>query len=144
MNKLILNTAIAAGLGIVGFSGNANASLAADAVLDFVDSSIERTCLAFPDPTTTSGCAYDAFTDEIVGSYFAMDTDGSGIHEPEERTMIVSSGNGVTMGTAQAAGSIDSWSFFGAPGFHFTTAGPTVTTDDGAGNATASLNWWVN
>lgn len=143
MKKIALASAVTVALS-AGFSSSANAALASDAVLDFVDSSVDRTCLAFPDPADPSGCAYGAFTDTIVGSYFAMDTDGSGIHEAGERTMITGAGNGVTMGAAQAAGSIDSWAFFGADGFHFTSAAPTVTGDDGAGNATASLNWWVN
>lgn len=143
MKKIILPTAVAFAL-TAGFSTTANASLASDAVLSFVDSSIDRTCKAFPDANDPSGCAYGAYDDLIVGSYFTMESgDEAGVQD-YERNMITGAGNGVTMGVAQSAGEIDSWNFFGATGYHFTAAAPTIASDDGAGNVTADMNWFVN
>jgi len=76
MKKIIIGSAVAAVLGVV--SGNANAALATNAILNFDDTAPTRHCNAYPDPSTPTGCAYNSFTDLTGVSYFAMDTNGDG------------------------------------------------------------------
>lgn len=131
-----------------------------DAALNFVDSSVERTCLAYPDANEPSGCAFDAYEDTIIGSYFAMDMSGNGAFENSER-------NGLSQGSAPRGGfklrttqpasgthsgapdgtettGIDAaWNFFSNTGLHLTTSNSSVLSDDGAGNVTVDMSGWA-
>jgi hypothetical protein len=92
---------------------------------------------------------------DIVGSYFAMDTNSNGI-QANEKTPIGSL-NGIVLGTIQpASGShtgaingsespdIDNpWTFFGGTGMHQTTAAVTVLTDAGASKTLDMSGWNV-
>lgn len=128
MNKKIIGSAIALAL----VSSNAMADIASDAVLNYVDGT--TSCVLGPDAGTASGCAYDVVAS--AGSYFGMDTSGDGIIQDGEKTVLTGV-DGITIGTAQAGGSIDAgWSFGGAAGEHLTLNGLSVT---GTGN-TASLD----
>jgi len=128
MNKKLIGSAIALAL----VSSNAAADIASDAVLDYVDGSVS--CTLGPDATTATGCAYDVTA--FAGSYFGMDTSGDNIIQEGEKTVLTGV-DGITIGTAQAGGSIDAgWSFGGADGEHLTLQGLSVT---GTGN-TASLD----
>ena len=134
LNKIVIFLGL-----IIGVNTCAMADIAADAVLKYTDGS--KTCTIGADATSATGCLYDVQT--VAGSYFGMDTSGDGIIQDGEKTVLTGV-DGVTIGTAQAGGSIDAgWSFGGAPGEHFTTQGLSVT---GTGN-TASLamaGWTVN
>ena len=139
MKKTAISIALAgAALGFA--STNASAALATDALLSMGPQS--ETCpygLGTP-PDCVAG-------DPIPQSnYFAMDTDGDGIHQEDERTAIsAGSDGGVLLGVAQNAhtGQIDApWVFFGPVGEHATDVGPTILSDDGAGNATLDFSGW--
>lgn len=128
MNKKIIGSAIAMAL----VSSNAMADIASNAVLNY-DNGVSF-CEAGPDASTATGCKYNAT--DVAGSYFGMDTSGNGLIENAEKTALTGV-DGITIGTAQAGGSIDAgWFFGGAAGEHFTTQGLSVT---GTGN-TASLD----
>jgi len=131
MNKKIIGSAIAMAL----VSSNAMADIASNAVLNYVNGASSCVVASTTDTDTyPTGCLYDAVN--VTGSYFGMDTNGTGTIQDGEKTTLTGV-DGVTIGTAQAGGSIDAgWSFGGAPGEHFTTQGLSVT---GTGN-TASLD----
>jgi len=131
MNKKIIGSAIALAL-TAGVSSNANAALAADAILDFSDGNVF--CVI-------GGTAPDACTHNVTnvnGSFFGMDTSGDGIIQNGEKVALTSAGTGITLGTAQGIGAIDqTWSFGGNPGNHHTVQG--LALDSAVGN-TASLD----
>jgi len=131
INKKVIGAAIALSL-TAGVSSNANATLTADAILDFTDGTVF--CVI-------GGTAPDACTHNVTnvnGSFFGMDTSGNGIIENSEKTALTSAGTGITIGTAQAIGEIDqTWSFGGNPGNHHTLQG--LVLDSATGN-TASLD----
>ena len=92
--------------------------------------------------TWPDNCTIAAIPDS---NYFAMD-DGNGILEEGERTAIAPGiVGGITLGATQNIGDIDAaWSFFNAPGYHYTpTKGVAVATDDGGGNATLDMSGWT-
>jgi len=144
--KTTLSAAI--GLMLSGAALNANASLTSSATLDFTMGSI--------------GCAYGTTppcnhyqypVTDIVGSYFAMDTNGNGV-EKYEKTPI-GYFNGIHIGTAQSAsgshgGPVDGtesqnidnpWTFFGGTGMHQTTS-PITATNVTANGATLDMSGW--
>lgn len=127
-------------IGCAGFSLQAHAVLPPAPVLNF-DAGVQ-TC------NTYGAC----FVKE--GSYFGMDTNGSGSVTPNERTPLVEN-DGLELGTAQpASGShsgapdgtetpgIDAaWSFFGNTGLHFTSSATDVLSSSG-NTATIDLAGW--
>ena len=134
MKRSLLFSAIAS-VGMMGATG-ANAALSGGEILNFDDG--VGGCQAggtFPD------CNYGA-TDVVSGSYFAMDTSGNGGFAPEERVIMQNAGTGLTLGTAQAAGTIDlDWSFGGNLGRHKTDTAlgtPSVNAD-----GTVDMTGWV-
>jgi len=138
MKKTAISAAMAAmGLGFA--SANVSAALAIDAVLEMDP----QTYICDFDLGTHPNCLAGSVVD---GNYFAMDNDGSGIHENGERVGITAgTDGGITLGATQAIGGIDnSWNFFNATGWHYTpSAAVTVATDDGNGNATLDMSGWT-
>lgn len=135
MNKKILGSAIILACAAAGVSTSANAALASNAVLNIVSS----TCGGVD-------CVYDSYgslTNGPIngGSYFAMDTNGSKTFTAAERVDVTALG-GITLGTAQAAGTIDTWSFYGAVGQHMTTQGLSVVSSVG-NTAVIDMNGWT-
>jgi len=127
----------------------AQASLPVDAVLNFDPGIVE--CI-------NCGTSYQVDTVK-QGSYFGMDTNGSGSVTPNERTALVQ-GNapigGFKLETVQTAsgshtgapdgtestGIDQPWGFFGNTGLHFTTSKSTVLSDNGTGSATIDMSGW--
>ncbi|MEW6330078.1 MAG: VPLPA-CTERM sorting domain-containing protein [Pseudomonadota bacterium] len=89
------------------------------------------------------------------GSYFAMDTNGSGTFTPGERTAISQGTQGLIIGVVQPTGTshagpptgteggtIDAaWSFFGNTGMHFTTSPVTGSTTAGLSFSGWTVTW---
>ena len=135
--KLILSTAIVAAAS-AGMSTSASAALAADAAL------------SMDDPVL--GGYYGNII--VGGTYFGMDTDGSGVIEKDERTGVFQN-DGIFLGTAQAASGshtglpdgsetpgIDApWGFFGNTGMHQSTSAINVLSASG-NNATLDFSGW--
>ena len=142
-------TSIAIALGIVvgGASMGANAALTSGATLEFTLGVAQTVSCNYGTTPPCNKASY-AVTD-VVGSYFAMDTNGNGI-ENSEKTPI-GSFNGIVLGATQAAGgshtggidgtespNIDApWTFFGGTGMHQTTS---PITDNGDG--TMDFSGW--
>lgn len=123
MKKILLGTAIIAA---ASMSSAANAALASNANLDFNDFVL--------------GGYYG--TAVVGGSYFAMDTDGSGTFITKERTGITKA-TGLAVNTAQAAGTIDnSWVFFGPSGSHSTLSATTILSQT-ASSADLDFSGWT-
>jgi len=143
--KSILAIAISLALGTA--SSSSLSALTNSATLDFTLGVNEpESC-----PVTAPNCKFSYPNTDIVGSYFAMDTNGNGI-EASEKTPI-GSFNGIHLGTSQSAGgshsggingaespNIDApWTFFGGTGMHQTTSPVTAT----AGGAVNMSGWNV-
>jgi len=126
----------------------AQAALPADAILTFDPG--QTICLAGGTPPNC-----DFFLQDVTGSYFAMDFNGDGTFEANEKTAIEKN-EGVRIGDIQPASgshpgspdgselpSIDMpWLFFGNTGMHQTTLPVVIVNgDDGAGDNTASLDF---
>ena len=92
--------------------------------------------------TYPDACVVAAIPD---GNYFAMDQDGSGAFDDEERVGIeAGTDGGIILGKDQSAtGLVDNmWGFFGADGWH-TQAG-TLSISSAAGNAaTINMTGWT-
>jgi len=100
-------------------------------------------------------CNFDIVN--VVGSYFAMDTNGNGVFEQAERSpMSVGSDGGIVLGAIQASpdshggcpdgtetSPIDApWCFFGSTGMHQTIATPVTDNGDGTLNFTGwGVTW---
>lgn len=139
MKKLILSTAVVAAFS-AGVSTSANAALANTSTLNFN-----------PGITTVS---YSGTAFVKSGSYFGMDTNGSGTVTANERTAIAQN-QGLILGTAQAASGSHSglpdgtetagidmpWAFFGNTGLHFTTSATNVLSATG-NTATVDFSGW--
>jgi len=128
MNKKLLASTIAVAFAAIGSTSTASAALAGDSVLGI-----------------DAGVLGGYYGNVIVsGSYFAMDSDGSGSFQLNERVgLSEGTGGGVTLGSTQAVGSIDNtWVFFNNNGNHITTSAITVASDDAAGNATLDMSGW--
>ena len=135
MNKLLVGSAVAAALSM-GASTTANAALASNATLDFSNG----TYVCNAGAGTYPACDYG--TNVPTGSYFGMDTNGSGTITNPEKNALTSAG-GVTLGTAQAIGDIDmTWSFGGNPGNHYTSSALNVTSAVG-NTATIDMSPWT-
>ena len=139
MKKTAIFSALAA-LGFAGVSATANAALTTGSVLQFDTGVVVCNAGAGTPP---DNCSFG--TNVPTGSYFGMDTNGSGTIQNGEKNAISMTG-GVNLGTAQAAGQIDNvWSFGGNTGNHY-TVGALSIVDDGAGDGGALLagsNWRV-
>ena len=134
MKKTLIYSAMVAA-GMIA-TQSANAALASNAVLNF-DPGV-TICLSSCGSYTSSVPTYGV----KVGSYFGMDTDGSGVIGPSERTAVVQNA-GVELGTTQAPGSIDAlWSFFGSDGQDWTSSPTTVLSASG-NTATADFSGWT-
>jgi len=133
LNKIVISLGLA-----MGVSTYANADISPTAALKFSDG--VTSCVIGEDLSTATGCLYDVVATNV--SYFGMDTSGDGVIQDGEKTVLIGTGNGITIGAAQAVGEIDqTWSFGGNPGNHFTTQGLTVT---GTGNtAILDMTGWT-
>ena len=136
-------------LGICGLVQiEAQAALPVDAILAFDPG--QPICLAGGTPPNC-----DFFLQDVSGSYFAMDFDGSGDFGANEKTAIEMN-EGVRLGDIQPAlgshsgspdgseiASIDMpWLFFGNTGMHQTTLPVVIVNgDDGTGDNTASIDF---
>ena len=141
--------AIAVGIVMGGAAMSANAALTSSATLDFTLGSATTVSCNYGTTPPCNKASY-AVTD-VVGSWFAMDTNGNGV-EASEKTPI-GSFNGIHLGTTQAAGgshsggingtespNIDApWTFFGGTGMHQTTSPITVT---GGSGGTVDMSGW--
>lgn len=98
-------------------------------------------CLIF---ATANGC-HQGLTKVVSGSYFAMDTNGSGTFDQPERVAIggVSPSAGLDLGSAgQGNGEIDlDWSFGNNLGRHNTTG--QGTTPSVLGNGNVDMSGWT-
>ncbi len=146
MKKLLLSTAVVAAVS-AGMSSSASAALATGSTLDF-------------DP----GVAGGNYGFIVSGSYFAMDTNGSGTFTKPERTGLTQN-DGLLVGSAQTASGSHSgapgctngvgtctntgenpgidapWGFFGNTGMHYNSAGSLLSA---AGNtATIDFSGWT-
>ena len=153
MTKTILSASIAAVLSVAAFE--ANSALTNSSVLN-IDLGI-ATCVYGPSPTSgnsfnENGCAWG--TQDISGSYFAMDSNGDGHFTASENTSIVGN-DGINLGTAQAAtgshsGPVDGsespgidapWLFFSNTGMHYTNA-PTNVSNAVGNTAEIDFSGW--
>ena len=127
MNKKLL-ASMGLALAAMGATSTASAALATDATLNM-------------DAFVLGGYYGNLVVD---GSYFAMDNDGNGTFAKNERVGLTPGADGgITLGSVQGAGDIDSpWSFFNATGNHTQAATLSVASDDGAGNATINMSGW--
>ena len=98
-------------------------------------------CLIFP---TANGC-HQGLTKVTAGSYFAMDTNGSGTFDQPERVAIgESAGGGLDLGSVagQGNGAVDlDWSFGNNLGRHNTTG--QGTTPSVLGNGNVDMSGWT-
>jgi len=136
MNKTQLTTAVALALGATSFGAQAN--LTTSAVLEFSAGGAGTvSCLL----GTTPPCTNPLFNvTDIVGSFFSMDSDGSGSVQISEKVPM-SMVNGIHIGTVQGASgshtggpngsetpNIDNpWNFFSNTGMSQTTSPITET-----------------
>jgi hypothetical protein len=136
MNKTKLTAAVAFALGTTSFGAQAN--LTSSAVLEFNPGGAGTvSCLL----GTAPPCTNPLFNvTDIVGSFFSMDSDGSGSVQVSEKVPM-SMFNGVHIGSTQAASgshtgapngsespNIDNpWNFFGNTGMSQTTSPITET-----------------
>lgn len=133
LNKIVISLGL-----VMGVSTYASADISPTAVLKFSDG--VTTCVIGEDLSTATGCLYDVVATNV--SYFGMDTSGDGAIQDGEKIVLTGTGNGITIGNAQAVGDIDqAWSFGGNLGNHFTTQGLSVT---GTGNtAILDMTGWT-
>lgn len=115
----------------------AYATLASDATLDFSDG--QYMCVI---TGTYPVCQYSWSTVK-TGSYFAIDTSGDNTIQIIEKYAMESAGTGLTLGTAQGIGDIDTtWVFGGVGGFHYTSN--SLVVDSVAGNtASIDMSGWT-
>jgi len=134
LNKIVISLGL-----VMGVSAYASADISPTAVLKFSDG--VTACVIGEDSSTVTGCLYDVVATNV--SYFGMDTSGDGAIQDGEKIVLTGTGNGITIGNAQAVGEIDqTWSFGGAAGNHFTTQGLSVVS--GTGNtAVLDMNGWT-
>lgn len=117
--------AVCAYLTVVSF--NVNAALASNAILDFDDGNMF--CTLGTDVGANTGCIFD-MTD-VGGSYFALEVNGNGIFDANERIAITSASAGLTLGSMQDVGEIDNaWNLGTYDGWHYTETAPTVISTD--------------
>ncbi len=151
LNKTILQTALGIAVGSIAIP-NAFSYNTGD-VIDFKPG--QRVCVI---DGTYPNCLYDIF--EVTGSYFAMDANGNGVFDSQERTPIIPGPDGgIIIGVAQPAyGSHSScpdgsetpgldmpWCFFNNTGMHQTISVPVTDNGDGTLNFTGwggDLEWY--
>lgn len=92
-----------------------------------------------------SGITYDAYgnvTNVASGTWFGMDTDGNLKIAGTEKTPVFTTGGGaLVVGTTQAAGTFDTWSFFGQPGTDKTTVAVSGSTSGGLNLSGWTVFW---
>jgi len=154
MKKTTLVTAM--GLVIGGASLTTNAALTTSSVLVFDDGIGE--CFSGQDSSYYPNCSYGSTVSS--GSWYAMDTNGSGTLQPNEKATITGTGPGIHIGTVgpTATGShsgpidgsenpaFDIWSFYGAIGMSYLTSAITVVDDAVGGDSTIKaldLSGWT-
>lgn len=77
-----------------------------------------------------------------AGSWFAVDMDGNrAIAAAESVSIAPGSGGGIVIGTTQAVGAIDTWTWFEASGGHYTTIAPVGGTTTGIDFSGWSIFW---
>lgn len=138
MKKQILSAAILATFGAVASTG---------AMAAVVNSG---------DTLTITAAQVDPSTSFVTGgSYFLMDTNGSGTFTISERTGITQGSAGLVIGSAQSTGTSHSgtptgteggtidaaWNFFKNTGMHFTTVGVTGSTTAGLDFSGWRVTW---
>ncbi len=147
MKKTLLSSAVALAL-TAGVSTSANAVSTGD-ILEF-DAGAKVCVLG---GTAPDSCTYGVT--DTVGSYFSMDSDGSGSVSDSEKS-IISMFEGVVIGSTQTAsgshsGTIDgsesptidnAWEFFGNTGMTGTTSDVTILSDDGFGTVELDFSGW--
>ena len=153
MKKTSLSAAI--GLAIGGLSLSADAALTASATLSFTDGAPATvSCLL----GTTPPCTNTLFNQtDIAGSYFTMDTDGSGTVEVGEKNPIamfapihigstaLSSGQHTGVPDGSESPAIDKpWNFFGNTGMHNLSSPISVISDFGSTKTLDFSGWGVN
>jgi len=129
MNKKLLASTMGLAFVAMGATSTASAALATDATLTM--------------DTYVLGGYYGNLV--VGGSYFAMDNGGvAGVFEKSERTGLTGN-NGIQLGSDQSdLGNIDvTWNFFQNPGNHVQAGTLSVSSDDGAGNATINMSGWT-
>ena len=116
-------------------------------------SAVTATTLNFDAGVTT--CTYHGTCFVKSGSYFGMDTNGSGSVTPNERTALAQN-DGIVLGTAQAASGSHSgapdgsetagidaaWGFFGNTGLSYTSS-PTNVLSQSGNTATIDMSGWT-
>lgn len=119
MKKTMINTALALAFGVVAVSAQAATFNTGDNL-------------------SINAGTIDSYTGFVNGgSWFAMDNDGNSKVGVAEKTAVTMGSTGIVIGSTQAPGQIDNWSFFGAPGQHYTTAAIT------GGTAGVSMSGWT-
>jgi len=119
MKKTMINTALALAFGVVAVSAQAATFNTGDKL------------------SITAGTV-DTNTGFVNGgSWFAMDNDGNSKIGVAEKVKITQGTTGIVIGSTQAPGAIDNWSFFSAPGKHFTTTAIT------GGTAGVNMSGWT-
>jgi len=123
-------------------TSTASAGLSSGDTLSFVLGTVQTVACTYG---TTPPCAHPAYNvTDIVGSYFAFDTNAMGGITPNEKTPIESF-RGIVIGESQLAsgshtGPVDGsespdidrpWTFFGGVGMHQTTVPVTVLSGSG-------------
>lgn len=120
-------------------TSNAKASLATDASLLIGPQNYIMYC---SDIQISGDCMDIALAPNT--NYFAIDTDGNGIHEEHERVAIeAGQDGGITLGTPQGIGDIDSsWIINDIIGHHTQAGTLTIASDDGNGNILLDMSGW--
>lgn len=142
------------------FSSQTQAALPVDAVLNFTSS--DMACFPIPTAGTYPACSSSAVAAPLnTGTYFSMDSNGSGTVGNNERVqMYAGEGLRLTISgypnvTQDSSGShsgppngtetptVDgAWNFFGNTGMHQTTSPVTVVSNDNAGNVVVEFAGW--
>lgn len=77
-----------------------------------------------------------------AGSWFAVDMDANlSIDASEMAAIAPGSDGGMRIGSTQAIGAIDAWTWLGQPGNHYTTVAPTGSTTGGIDFAGWTIHW---
>ncbi len=77
-----------------------------------------------------------------TGSWFAVDIDANLTIDASEMAAIdPGSDGGMRIGSTQAIGAIDAWTWLGQPGNHYTTVAPTGSTTGGIDFTGWTIHW---
>lgn len=111
-------------------------------VLGLAGMGVQAAVLNSGDVLTIQDGAVDYYGTFVAGSgsFFGMDTNADSKIAITEATAIDGL-NGITIGSTQAAGDIDTWSFFGNVGQDYTTVAPTGGTTGGVNLSGWTVFW---